>query len=84
MVEAYADTLVKNLSWQRAGKVLSALKMILNNAQRRGLVAQNVALPVRMEEDERGERPLAVGVDVPTIAEMRTLLERPRGRTRSG
>ena len=70
MVEAFADTLVKHLSWQRAGKVLSALKMILNNAQRRGLVAQNVALPVRMEEDERGERPLAVGVDVPTIAEM--------------
>ena len=82
VVEAFADTLVKNLSWQRAGKVLSALKMILNHAQRRGLVAQNVALPVRMEENERGERPLAVGIDVPTIAEMRTLLETATGANR--
>ena len=82
MVEAFADALVKRLSWQRAGKVLSALKMILNNAQRRGLVAQNVALPVRMEDDERGERPLAVGVDVPTILEMRALLETAIGANR--
>jgi integrase len=82
MVEAFADALVKHLSWQRAGKVLSALKMILNNAQRRGLVAQNAALPVRMEDDERGERPLAVGVDVPTILEMRALLEAAVGANR--
>jgi len=82
MVEAFADALVKTLSWQRAGKVLSALKMIVNNAQRRGLVAQNVALPVRMEDDERDERPLAAGVDVPTIAEMRVLLDTATGVNR--
>jgi integrase len=83
MVEAFADALVKSLSWQRAGKVLSALKMILTHAQRRGLIVQNVALPVRMEEDERSERPLVVGVDVPTVAEMRTLLETATGVNRA-
>jgi integrase len=57
MVEAFADALVKDVTWKRAGKVLAALKMILNNAQRRGFVGQNVAVPVKMGSDERETRP---------------------------
>src|SRR5262245_65904900 len=45
MIETFADTLTAELSWHRARMVLSVLKMILNNAQRRGLVKYNGALP---------------------------------------
>jgi integrase len=75
MVEAFADTLARELSWHRARMVLAALKMLLKNAQRRGFVQQNVALPVRIVADERSQRPLAVGADVPTVAEMRAILD---------
>jgi integrase len=83
MVDAFADRLGDTLSWYRAGKVLSALKMILNAAQRRGLVGHNAALPVKMADDDRSERPVAVGVDVPTIGEARTIIDAATGRNRA-
>jgi integrase len=83
MVERFADELAKEVSWQRAGRVLGALKMILNTAQRRGLVGQNVALPVKMEREKREERPLMVGIDVPTKGEIQAIVQAATGRSRA-
>ena len=48
-----------------ARKVLASLKSILGEAQRRGLVAQNAALPVRVDVKKREQGKLAVGRDIP-------------------
>src|SRR5262249_9399118 len=55
-----------------ARKVLTSLKSLLRDAQRRGTVAQNVALAVSIEPDRRREQ-LEVGVDIPTPDEIRRI-----------
>lgn len=44
-----------------------------------GLVAQNVALPVRIERNTREQRPLGVGVDLPSKSEVQALLQHAAG-----
>src|SRR5262245_20004555 len=56
--------------------------MLLKDAQRRGSVAQNVALPVSIRKDKRGERKLEVGVDIPTPDEIKRILHAATGRVR--
>jgi len=65
-------------------KVLTNLKTTLSFAQGRGLVAQNVALGVRIKVDAReaATGPLRAGVDFPTIAELNALIEKSAGRWR--
>ena len=65
-------------------KVLTSLKTMLVFAQGRGLVAQNVALSVRIKTDTRetARGPLRAGVDFPTMAELNTLIENSTGRRR--
>ena len=65
-------------------KVLTNLKTILSFAQSKGLVAQNVALPVRIKVDARGESngPLREGQDYPSRAELRLLMENAPSRWR--
>ena len=47
-------------------KVMSSLKSLLKDAQRRGNVAQNVALAVKqIDVDKRGKGRLKVGVHIP-------------------
>jgi integrase len=82
MVEAFADSLAQELSWQRATRILTALKMILNAAQDRGLAGQNVALRVKLDQDERDKRPLSVGIDVPSKAEVQAIVGAVTGRAR--
>jgi integrase len=83
MVAAFRNTLLQETSRYRARKVLSALRLTLNEMQCTGLVAQNVAAVVRVEKpSERTERPLEVGVDVPSPAEVRALLQHAEGRDR--
>lgn len=82
MVEGFADSLAQELSWQRANRVLTALKMILNAAQDRGLVGQNAAVRVKLDEDERDKRPLSVGIDVPSKAEVQAIIGAATGRAR--
>jgi integrase len=54
---------------------LSSLKSLLRDAQRRGNVAQNVALGVkRIDADKRGEGRLKIGVDIPTTDEIKALI----------
>ncbi|MGY0794233.1 tyrosine-type recombinase/integrase [Azospirillum argentinense] len=50
MVETFKDEMVKKRSRVLARKVVSALGAILKDAMRRGLLAQNVAAGVRVEE----------------------------------
>ena len=49
VIEAFRDDLLKKCSRPMARKVLTSLKSILGEAQRRGLVAQNAAQPVRVD-----------------------------------
>jgi integrase len=65
MLEGWRDRLVATRSRPLARKVLFALKAILSEAQRRGLVAQNAALPLKIEVKKRDQKKLEIGVDVP-------------------
>src|SRR5262249_53579044 len=69
-VNAFRDTLCQTMSRSMARKVLTALKGILGEAQRRGNVAQNVAIGVRIGPDKR-KTGLEVGRDIPTPGEIR-------------
>jgi hypothetical protein len=65
-VNTFRDTLLKKLSRPLAKKVLTSLKSLLADAQRRGNVAQNVARAVSITANKRDRRKLEVGVDIPT------------------
>jgi integrase len=74
MLEGWRDRLVVGCSRSRARKVLSVLKTILAEAQRRGLVAQNVALPVKVDAKRRDIKRLEVGRDIPSKEQIQRLL----------
>ena len=65
-INAFRDDLLAGLSRPLARKVLTSVKSLLKDAQRRGHVAQNVARDVRIGVDKRGKRKLKVGLDIPT------------------
>lgn len=69
-VEAFRDQLVATRSKAMAAKGVRALSSILAEAQRRGLVAQNVAQGVRVN---RGSRDRAL-VEIPSREELRAML----------
>jgi integrase len=73
-VERLRDQLLEHHSRVMARKILTSFKAALSDAQRRGLVAQNVAAATRIKAARRQERRLEVGVDVPTPAEVKTML----------
>ena len=81
-INAFRDDLLAHLSRAMATKVLKSLRAILYDAQRRGNVAQNVALGVRIGADKRGKRKLAVGVDIPTPDEIKRIVNAAQGRRR--
>ena len=82
-ITAFRDDLLTHLSRPLARKVLTSLKSILSNAQKAGTVAQNVALAVSVGPDKRGKGKLKVGVDIPTVEEIKRILAAVVGRTRS-
>src|SRR5262249_8124056 len=62
-LNSFRDELLATMSRAMAHKVLSSLKSLLRDAQRRGNVAQNVALAVkRIDADKRGKGRLKAGV----------------------
>jgi integrase len=73
-VEDFRDALLERFSYYRASKALGLLKTVIGHAQRRGLVAQNVARTVRISDRPRRRDRLAVGRTIPTPEEVRTLL----------
>jgi hypothetical protein len=59
---------------------MASLKSIIGEAMRRGLVAQNAALPAKVDMKTREQRKLEVGRDVPSKEEILLLLDRAQGR----
>jgi integrase len=83
-VNAFRDDLLNSgLSRILARKVLGSFKMLLKDAMRRGNVAQNVALGVRVDLNKRDRRKLRVGEDIPTPVEVRRMIEAASGRQRA-
>jgi integrase len=70
-VEAFRDELVKTRSRAMAAKGVRALSSILAEAQRRGLVSQNVAAVVKVSRPSRDK----TKVEIPTRDEIRALLD---------
>jgi integrase len=82
MLEGWRDRLVARCSRRLARKILGILKSILSEAQRRGLVAQNAALPVKVDTKKREVKKLEVGRDIPGKADVQRLLAAVTGRHR--
>jgi integrase len=74
MLEAWRDRLLAKVSRRLARRILGTLKSILSEAQRRGLAAQNAALPVKVDTRKRDVKKLEIGVDVPGKPEVQKLL----------
>ena len=73
-VNTFRDNLLATMSRAMARKVLASLKSMLRDAQRRGNVAQNVALGVkRIDADKRDDK-LKVGIDIPTTDDIKILV----------
>ncbi len=70
LVEQYRDDLVATRSRAMAGKAVRALSMVLSEAQRRGLIGQNVAKGVKVIRASRDK----VKIEIPTKAELKALL----------
>jgi integrase len=82
-LNTFRDDLLTTMSRAMARKVMSSLKSLLKDAQRRGTVAQNVALAVkRIDADKRGGYRLKVGADIPTGGEIKAILAAAEPRAR--
>jgi integrase len=82
VVQAFRDKLLETRSRPLARKVLASLKGVIAEAMRRGLVAQNTALPVKIDTKKRAEGKLTIGTDVPSKEEVNRLLDHAGGRWR--
>jgi integrase len=81
-VEAFRDELLRKGSRAMARKVLASLKSIINEAQRRGLIARNAAQPVKIDARKRENGKLTVGRDIPSKDEVQAILAGATGRWR--
>jgi integrase len=78
-----ADLRAAGRSLPMRRKILSNLKTAISFAQSQGLVAQNVARGVKLKSSTRSENgPLREGVDFPSKAELKTMVETASGRWR--
>lgn len=73
-VEAWRDELLARVSRHRASLILTSLKMILKDAQRRGFVAANAASATRIGRNKRERELLEVGRHIPTKEEVNTII----------
>jgi integrase len=72
---AFRDELLTSMSRAMARKVLVSFRSMLRDAQRRGSVAQNVALSIkRIDADKRSQRKLKIGEDIPSTEEIRAIV----------
>jgi len=81
-IEGFRDALLKSGSRVMARKMLTSLKSIIGEAQRRGLVAQNAAQPVKVDVKKRDQKKLVVGRDIPSKEDIQTILAQAEGRWR--
>jgi integrase len=82
-IEQFRDELLSDRSRPLTKKVLASLKAILKEAQRRGLMAQNVARDVTIRSASRHKKRAEIGVDIPTKQEIRDLIDNSEGRRRA-
>jgi integrase len=82
-IEAFKDDLLRECSRPMTRKVLTSLKGIIGEAQRRGLIAHNPAAPVRVDLKKREKSKLKVGCDIPSKAEANALIAAAEGRWRA-
>jgi integrase len=73
--EQLRDDLLRDHSRAMAQRTLKHFKAIVAGAQRRGLISHNPAASTRIGTAERHKPRLAAGVDFPTPAELRAILE---------
>ena len=81
-INKFRDDLLEDISRAMAKKVLTSLKALLRDAKRRGNVAQNVAIDVKITAEKRGKRKLKVGVDIPTPDEIKRIVHAASGKRR--
>jgi integrase len=81
-VHAFRDVLLKTRSRAMARKIMASFKSIIGEAQRRGMVAQNAATPVKIEVKKRDQGKLQIGVDVPAKEEIAALINHAEDRWR--
>jgi hypothetical protein len=72
-IEDCRDELLKRSTRYTTDKAIVALKAVLDDALRRGLVAQNVARPIRAYGGNR--RKVGIGIDVPSAEDVRILMD---------
>jgi integrase len=82
-INSFRDQLLGEVSRKLAQKILVSLKSLLREAQRRGDVAQNVALSVSIKMDKRHKRKVEVGIDLPTPQEIKQLIDAATGKWRA-
>jgi integrase len=80
MCDAFASQLSATKSRAMAQRVLSRFKTLLRDAQKRGLIAHNPAGPVKMPSNKRGKSPSRIGEQIPSKADVRTILAASSGR----
>jgi integrase len=66
--------LLKSVTQERAKRILVVLRAIIREAQRRGLVAQNIARDIKIEASNRDKGKVGIGIDVPTEDEVLALI----------
>jgi len=82
-INIFRDELLAHMSRPLAKKVLTSLKALLRDAKRRGNVAQNVALDVKITADKRGKVKLKAGVDIPTPDEIKRIINVAHEKSRA-
>jgi len=82
VVQLFRDKLLETRSRPLARKVLASLKSIIGEAMRRGLVAQNCAAPVTIDTKKREQGRLTIGVDIPSMSDVNTMIDHAQGRWR--
>jgi integrase len=73
MLQIWGERLMLRVSPPLAAKTFLVLRMILKDAQRRGLVAQNVAVNLDFKVSARDKERLEVGIHIPDKTQMTQL-----------
>lgn len=72
MIESFRDSLLKEKSRPLTRAVVTSFKGLLKEAQRRGLIGQNVAADTEVKLAKRGKKK----VEIPSKAEIRAMIEK--------
>jgi integrase len=74
LINEFLDHLLRSGSRAMAAKILTSLKGVITEAQRRGLTSHNPALPVKLGIKSREQHKLEEGKDFPSKSEINGIL----------